>query len=142
MGDADTNQDEKLTNDGVLDLTQRTRKQLVDEMVRGGMPDDNKDRALLLSALSDMDQTAISNKRLNAQERVADKDREAMMAIARVREMTQTANPFRVETEIEGTVVEPDDDKLPSAEPVEGEMEVGISDMSYDTFMKKYDEGH
>ena len=128
------------TDDDVVAFTQKTRKQLVDEMVADGkMPEDKDSRVLLLSALSDMDKLAINNKRLGAQQKNAAKDREAMMIIAKIRERIDGSNIFE---QPGNTVreVEIDSSRLPPANAVKGETDIGLDETTYDDFVAQFDE--
>lgn len=128
---------EDFSDDEVLAYTQRARRRLIDDLVKGGMPDDPKDRTALLHALSDMDQTAINKKRLGAQQKTADADRMAALAIARVKRSLGDQNPFRADEERD-RIIELDHTRLPEVNPVEGEMDIGISSENYDEFMSGY----
>lgn len=132
----------RMTDDEILSFTQTTRKQLVDQITQNGMPDDPKDRTALLHALSDMDQTAINNKRLGAQQKTADADRMALLMIAKMNQAIGNRNPFALPEgqTVESGAVELDESRLPEVTPVEGEMDIGISTLTYDEFMREYED--
>lgn len=130
---------EDLSDDEILRYTQRTRKELVGKITEGGMPDDNKDRALLLHALSDMDQTAINNKRLGAQQKMADADRKALMIAAKLRQNLGNRNPFESDSG-GGRVIDIEPERLPDPKVVDGETDIGIDSTNYDDFMSSYED--
>lgn len=131
--------DEKMTDDGVLEYTQRLRKQLVTDMTKKGMPDDPKDRSTMLMALSDMDRAALGNKRITKDEQIASEDRAAQAAIARVYSTLGNKNPFEVQPEKDITPVVPElpENIAPDAEFVEGEEEIGVREESYQEFAER-----
>lgn len=137
---ADTKEHEDFTDDDILKYTQRARKALVDDIIKGGPPNDPKDRSAMLQALSDMDQTAINNKRLGAQQKTADADREALMVISRLRQQMGAANPFKADKENDARVIEADYERLPEPDPVDGEMGIGLDSTNYDEFMDKFED--
>lgn len=136
-----------LTDDDILRFTQATRKRLVDKIVEDGLPSDNKDRMVLLTALADMDRTALGNKKIGAAESIAEADRIAASAIAQINRQMAVHDPYasrsRAEllegeyTHIDGP--EADDRRLPELGDVELETAQGLSDLNYDQFTKMMD---
>lgn len=125
-----------MSDDDILRHTQRVRKAFVDELTGDGIPQDFKDRTLLLSALNDMDRTAIGNKRIGAAEQQAEADRLAAMAIGKLTQHFGQNNPY----ERDVIDVDPEDInhiELPEVELVPGETDIGLSDMTYEEFARK-----
>jgi hypothetical protein len=131
----------KLDDDQVLQYTQGLRKQLVTAIVEKGMPEDNKDRMVLLGALADMDRTALGNKRINKDEEIARDDRAAASILARVYETLGGKNPFEQGVTIEGQArqVKLPEKLLEVVEFVDGETDIGISSESYEDFARRTD---
>lgn len=139
---------ENLTDDDLLRFTQRTRKRLIDDMTKGDMPSDNKDRMVLLTALADMDRTALGNKKIGAAEQIAESDRIAAQAIARMNRMFGNNDNFAIAEEIPDYIEgvsrriqgpELDLELVPDITVAPGEMDQGLSAMTYDEFMKHMD---
>lgn len=133
----DVEASEHLSDDDVLRFSQGIRKDLVTDMTKGGLPEDNKDRAMLLTALADMDRVAISNKRIGSQEKANGSNLLVAMAMAKLTENLGGKNPF--ETDVTpGRTLDADLEKIPDVETVEGEMHIGAEDNCYEEFMKKF----
>lgn len=138
---ADTDNQPILTDDDILAFTQKTRHALAQELLKGGMPKDPKEQRILLMTLADMDATAINKKRLGAQEKTAEADRLAIMAIAKLGAVLGNRNPFEGNengVDVTALVREVDDTKLPELEVVPGETDVGITSLNYDDFMRNF----
>lgn len=123
-----------LTDDEMLQYTQRIRRGFVDHTLENGFPSDPKEQAILLSAISDMDRTAIQNKRIGTDANQAEADRMAAMMIAKMSNQFNGADPFA-----RGDGSAPvrefptiDETLLPEVTLVPGETEVGISELTYD----------
>lgn len=125
-----------LTDDDVLKFTMRQRKRLVAELTANGMPVTNDERTLLLATLNDMDRTALSKKKINAQTAGSEADRTAAMAIAKLYGQMGRNNPYATDT-MQRALPEPDQRQLPQITVVPGETEIGINTETYDEFMKR-----
>lgn len=125
----------RLSDDQVIDYTQRVRKSLVAEILKEGFPTENTDRQTLLHALADMDRTAIQNKKIGSEDAKADADRVAALAIARINQQMGSVIPGeRPVIEGQYTKLEGDITLIPNIEVVPGETDIGISDDTYDEF--------
>lgn len=127
-----------LTDEDILRLTQGTRKRLLDDIIKNGIPTDKDERELLLSTLNDMDRTALGNKRIGAAEKMAGADRLVSEAIIRITSQFGTANPFQGQTEAI-TIPSADVKQLPAANPVPGETGVGLELTNFDEFIDKFE---
>ena len=127
------------TDDEVLRYTRGVRLDLVDELTKKGVPTDTKDQQTLLQTLSDMDRGALSNKKIGASEGIAEADRIVAVAIAQLNNQFGSQNPFerRSGTLIEGEVPRLDAGRMPEIELVEGETEIGLSAMTYNSFIEQ-----
>lgn len=129
-------------DDDHIHYTQTLRHRLIHDMTMQGekLPDDAKERALLLQAMADMDRTALANKKIGSKERTAAKDREAAELLARMVGRLGFKSPFESHDTIDGECREVPALKagdLPAIELVPGETDIGISTVGYDEFMSK-----
>lgn len=125
-----------MDDDEVLRFTQQTRKGLVDALTNEGkaIPADNKDRMILLETLKHMDQQSLTKKRLVGDAKNAESDRAAALIALRLFQQIGTKNPFEKRDAEPGRVIDMPDTLLENVEPVPGEMEIGLSSETYDTF--------
>lgn len=132
---------EGMGDDDVLSFTQRHRKNLVDEITREGLPKDKGDRIVLLTALGDMDRTALGNKKIGSKEKTSMADRMAALAIAKIAGQFGGQSPFEAQPGTAASVaprrgpVTLKDDGLGELTLAPGETEVGVSDIGFDEFM-------
>ena len=136
-----SNQD--LTEEEIFKYTQGLRKNLVDTIVQDSMPKDKDSQQVLLSALADMDRTALGNKRIGSTEKIAASDRLVADAVRRITVTYGTEDPFKgkMGTGVNGNVEAPTPDKnmLPEANAVPGETDIGVSEIKYDEFVAQFD---
>lgn len=123
-----------MSDDEALNYTQRIRKGFIDHSIKGGFPSDIKDQAMLLSAMSDMDRTAIQNKRIGTDASSNEADRLAALMIAKMSNHFGATDPFEVKDVNIREFPEINESLLPPVTLVPGETEVGISDLTYDEF--------
>lgn len=122
-----------MTEDEVLHYTQGIRKDLVDDIIKEGVPTDNETRYALLTTLGDMDKQAMGNKKIAASLVGSESDRLVANALVMLGQQLQGKNPY--EKDIGGDIPTVDFTMLPSADLVPGEDEQGISSEKYDEFM-------
>jgi hypothetical protein len=116
---------EDFNEDQVLSFTQRLRQQLVKSMMpRGAMPEDNKDRVVLLQTLRDMDHTALSKLKINVEEKGLQDSQQIQDIVRRIAEL----NPGgpRSETPVRDHIPEPDLADLPEVEFTESQKKIGL----------------
>lgn len=130
-------QTDELSDDDIMRFTQGTRKRLVSEMIKEGLPTDKDGIETLLHAMADMDRTALGNKRIGASEKQSAADVMVANAIAQISSQFGQQNPFEGNGEVVIPTVE--QGKLPSADPVPGETDVGLSEENYDALAKRFD---
>lgn len=124
-----------LTDDAVLDYTQRLRRKYVDTVTNGGveMPTDVKEAKVLLTALADMDKTAMGKKRLRSEEEQSSQSAQAIAELA-----AQVAKSIGANRNIpmDGVRAAPqlDDSGMDPLKIVEGETEVGVKSETYEAF--------
>lgn len=131
-----------LTDDEIIRLTQSQRKKLLEHYTERGIPNDLESQQALMTLLSDMDRTALGNKRVGAAEKLAGTNELVAQAITDVIKHFGSVNPFENNTKgvlLEG-VLEPDMTLLPAALPVPGEMNMGIETDDFNEFVKQFED--
>ena len=130
-----TGEIQEMTDDDYMAFTQRTRKAFVHHLMEGGeFPRDPKDRGQLLTALADMDRTALGRKRISADEEMANKNGEVFEVYNRLLTQLNHQNPLKGNR---GNVIpELDHHQLGHHELEPGETDVGVIVEDYDTVMK------
>jgi len=132
------------SDDSVLDYTQTKRLEIVDKLTAGGIPvTDNDQMNTLLKTLDGMDRVALGKKRIKADEGLASANQ--AMAATVISELLRKANsggvkPFVVENAVERPTPVLGNE-VPPPVLVEGETDVLAPQMSYDTFMAKFEGG-
>ena len=128
------------SEDEVLTATQKARMALLENMTKDGIPECNRDRRVMLELLNGADTTALAMKRMEQDSKQSEQDNAAAIMAAKIKAKTGGNNPFAggagngekvINTLPEGA--------LPEPELVDGELDVGVSDLNYEDFMKKYD---
>lgn len=127
----------KLTDDEKLDYTNDIRNKLILKLTKDGAPEDTKSQFVLLTALSDMDRSSINKKRIGVARQQMEIDLVVAKAIATLSNTIDT-NPFENKNSVRqmpNLILE----KLPKANPVEGETAIGIMEGNYDELIKRFD---
>lgn len=65
-----------------LDYVRGKRKQVIDTLTENGLPKNTREMELLLMALSDMDRTALSKKKIKVDKEIGNNHNQAMELIA------------------------------------------------------------
>lgn len=129
------------SEDETLRFVQGVRRQLVEKATANGIPDDQKERTILLTALSDMDRQALGVKKIGAKERSGAADRLAALTLAKMIQSGGANGLLGGPEPIEGQLVRQvptlDGVALPSLELLPGETEIGIATENYDAFMER-----
>ena len=142
LGMTDEINDDKDLN-GVLQYTDDIRRGLINKMVAGGeYPIDPKSQKVLLTALSDMDKTALGRARLKQDDKNADKDRAIASALLSTVQSFGNANPFRADTARGENGINTEQLAIPKFEPNPGETDVGIKDEDYQSFADKWEDAN
>lgn len=128
----------EMTDDDIMNFTQGTRKAFVSHLIENKFPDDPKDQHVLLTALADMDRAALGNKRIGANEKQAAADKLVAQAIGQISNHFGSTNPFEAEGD-QGDLPDADMSRLPSANPVPGETDVGLSEQTYKEMADKFE---
>lgn len=131
-----------LTDDDILRLTQGQRKKLLDHYTEKGIPSSIEEQEALMRLLADMDRTALGNKRVKTDEKLAGTNELVAQAITDVIKHFGGQNPFENNTTgvIIDAIPQPDTKLLPAANPVPGEMNIGIETHDFNDFVKKFED--
>jgi len=127
------------SEDNIQAFVHHRRMQLVKEMMQkdGRIPDDPKDRLLMLAALKDMDSSAINRKRLAIEANNGEITAGAAAVIAKL--LTTYGNNSK--RDVAPAVDRPAPKlgpEVPEPTLLEGETAVTLPQQSYDTFMSKF----
>lgn len=128
----------ELSDDDLIRFTQGTRKKFIEHLVKDGFPEEPKEQYVLLTAMADMDRTALGRKRIGASEKQSAADLLVARAITQIGEQFGDRHPF--EREGEGRAPTIEEDKLPDAEAVPGETDIGLSEENYESLVKKFEQ--
>ncbi len=132
---------ELMNDDEVLDYTQIQRRKFINQFTNGGqtMPTDAKDAKVLLTALADMDRSALGKKRIRTDEQIAQMNAQSVDAIAAEVRRTMLGRQLPDEVREPPTL---DGLDLPPLALVDGETDVGINSESYDSFKQRFESIH
>lgn len=130
--------DDEINDDWILRYTQRKRREFVEEITNDGFPVERGDQAVMLTALSDMDRAALGNKRIGANERLAAADALVAQAINTLSNRFGSENPFEGGGG-QSSSATPDVGRLPEANAVPGETDIGISNETFETLVAKFE---
>lgn len=122
----------------MLTYTQGMRRRLVQDITRGGLPQDKADRQILLNALHDADQTAVNQMRHDLDKENATNGRVVQDIVDRV--AGQLAYGMRAAPGHEQPrKIEVDDSALEGHEIGEGEVHVGVEQETASEFLNRMD---
>lgn len=124
------------TDDQKLAYTDRIRRGFIDTAVKEGVftKGERADKALVLQALNDVDRSALTNKRIKADENAGEVNARAAVLVAGVIErLGHTA--MRMEHPVPGRTAPSLPTDLPSVVLVPGETETAAAPMTYKSFM-------
>lgn len=131
--------DDQLGDDEIIKHNQRTRLAYVKHMTGEAFPSDPKEMSIVLAAMSDMDRAALGNKKIGVNEKQAAADALVANAIGQIGKHYGSMNPFETQTP-NSTPPNLDVSQVPEANPVPGETDVGVSDQTYDEFIKRFED--
>jgi hypothetical protein len=132
------------TDDDIIARNQSLRRRFVGKLTSEGttFPDDPKAGYLLLTAMADMDRTAIQNKKIGATERQGAADRQAAMLIATLGGHYGARSPFEVDSPDSPRIAAPvlDPSRMLALELVPGETDTAPVAENHDQFMERMDQ--
>lgn len=126
---------EVISDDAVLDFTQVMRRKFINYATKNGtsMPDDPKESKVLLTALSDLDRSALTKKRLTSENEASKQTAQQIQELADAVKASIIGNGG-----IAPPVARPapiiDESGMEPLEIVDGETSVGQSTMTYEQF--------
>lgn len=122
-----------------LAFTQEVRRKLVTEIAKDGkMPEETKDRMVLLSALADMDRQSLGVKKIKSDEGLGNKQLAAAATLAQLFNNPELKTLGRASESAPRLSAPPvlDADIAPTT-IIEGELDAAPSGESYETFTKR-----
>lgn len=130
---------EVMSPEQALAYAQRHRRGVIDHLVKGGLPGDPKEQKVLLSALKDMDQTALTQQRQKIDETNSDTARDVADAMGQMVTHLQNRDPFRRDDGSGDVAPIPkaDPEKLGHHPKVNGEDFIGAVNETYEEFMAR-----
>lgn len=128
-----------MSDEDILAFTQAQRANIVREMTLNGVPADKGEKIVLLTALGDMDRTALGKLKIGSKERQGAADRAAAAAIAKVFSTLGGRSPFEIQPGQDlpqrQIPLELDESELTELTLAPGETDVGISEVKFEDFM-------
>lgn len=128
---------QEFTDDDLIKQTQGIRRQLLDSIVKEGLPTDKDSVAILLEIMKDTDRTALGNKRITSADKNASQDREVQKATAEVLRNLNNRDPFRRPAPADAERF--DENALPDIDVKPGETAIGMQDENHKDFMGRMD---
>jgi len=128
-----------ITNDdNVIDYAQNKRVDLISHLSANGIPVDLDEQEFMRKTLADLATTALNKKKLGAQVRESELDRQAALFISTVLKKTGNQSPFAAEQ----AIAEKESPELPhqieaSFQVSDTELIQGLNTERYDEFMER-----
>lgn len=130
---------ENLTSDTesrLLDLTMRTREEVIKQLTKNGnIPEDKADKALLVSMLDGIDRTILSKSRIKVDSKISDNHAQATSLIANVLNSLNAKNLRSID---EGREIPKLTINIDTPVFIEGELDTGIQNNDFETFISKF----
>lgn len=130
-----------MTYEETLRYSQNIRRRIVDEHTKEALPKDLDTMKVVLSALKDMDRTALDERKNVIDQGNADSSRQVAEAMNEFIKLQRNRNPFmRADDDSPsavGQVPQVDPSELGNHEVVPGEDEIGIVTETADEFMAR-----
>lgn len=136
----DSAADTVMTDDEVLDYTQLLRRKFVRKFTNEGedMPKDPKEAKVLLTALSDMDRSALGKKRIKTDENIAQMNAQTVDSIAA--EVRKTLAPrYQANPQEDRPKPVLNEEGLPPLQVGIGETEIGVASETHEAFAARYE---
>jgi len=129
---------EAMSEDQVLAYTQSKRRAIVEEITKeGAIPKDRSEATLLIQALDGMDRSALTQKRIKADEKASDAMAGSAAIVAKLLNSIGSTRPAdTVDVVARETPTLGDD--IPDPVLVPGETTINPPQLDYDTFMSGF----
>ena len=134
LEEANMNTNVQLNDDDVLSYVHNKRASIVESLTASGVPTDLDTVKVLLTALKDMDYTALSKKKIKAEERNSDLQSQSAALIAKI--LLTSSNKVNVSNIHIVTPTLPN--TIPPPILVEGELDIIPCEMTYDGFINDF----
>jgi hypothetical protein len=122
------------SEDSILAFVHHERTKLVKDMCKQGMPQDPKDRVVLLAALKDMSTDALGRKKIQSDEKVGMGQASALIS----KLLTATPNDAKQGILPANSAPPELGPEVPPPELVEGETDQHAPQQSYESFVAKF----
>lgn len=137
MDDLDHIKEDPVDQD--IEYVRIKRKQIIDKLTEKGVPDDESTVALLLGALTDMDRTSLSRKKIKVESDAVANNKQAADLIASIFNQPNSKQLGMSANNGVAGVIPSVEGRLPQVEMLPGEMDVNPMQLDYDAFMSKFD---
>lgn len=126
-----------MTDDQALNYTQQIRRGFIDAAIQEKVlhKGEVKEKALVMSVLSDMDRTALTNKRIKVEEKSGAINGSAALVVASML-ARMGSNTLREEVPVAAKAPPSLPDTIPAPELVPGETDTAAVPMNYNSFME------
>lgn len=137
MEDFETPREDPVDQD--IEYVRGKRKEIINHLTKKGVPEDDKQVALLLSALNDMDRTSLSRKKIKVESDTAANNKQAADLIASI--FMQPDSKKLGMAAVDGMLgtIPSVEGRLPEVEVLPGEMAVNPPQLDYNAFMSKFE---
>lgn len=128
-----------LTSDNearLLELTMSKREEIIKTLTKNGsVPEDKADKALLVSMLDGIDRTILSKSRIKVDSKISDNQAQATSLIANILTSinTKVIKNIDEQREIPQLLI-----NIEEATFIEGELDTGIQNNNFDSFISKF----
>lgn len=122
--------------DEILAYTHNIRERVVSSLIQKGIPEDYAAISLLNSTLKDMDQSALTRKRIKSDEKVVDRGAQAAEVFAQLLMNGNIRGLYKTDV-IENRVIPTLGNEIPDVVLVPGETDIGVGNDTYENFMAK-----
>lgn len=128
----------ELSEDADLLMTRNLRAELVKSIVKGGVPTDPKEQQVLLTALNDMDRSALTLKKIKSDEGLGNKQLAAAALLAQVFNDPRIKQIDKVEDIVGSTRVIPElDESIIPSSVTPGELDTTPPVETYESFTER-----
>lgn len=114
-----------------LELTLTTRENIINSMLKKGLPESPEDRDFLMKSLDGLDRTVLSKTKLKLEDKAAQGQQETTKLIG---DILKRFSATKINSVREENVIL--DNSFTVTDPVAGEDHIGVSNMTYDEFTK------
>lgn len=129
---------DNLTSDNearLLDLTMRTREDIINKLTKNGsIPEEKADKALLVSMLDGIDRTILSKSRIKVDSKISDSNAQTTSLIANILNSINVNSVKNVDLNRTIPVLT----NVENIEFVEGELDTGTQNNNIETFLSNF----